>query len=190
MKAGPIKRFFLTATVMGLAAMPALCADDVKMPVNLERLAARATDTVDVTLDSSMLELASKFLSNDDPDSVKIKQIVGKLKSVYVRSFEFAKDSQYSMDDIQPLRDQLKGAPWSRIFSEKSKTEIAEVYVRRDGDKVADLVVIDAEPKELTVVHIDGSIDMNELSRLGGHMGIPKIDRAIKKSKEREQKDQ
>lgn len=190
MKAGAIRRFFLTATVMGLAAMPALCADDVKMPVNLERLAARATETVDVTLDRSLLELASKFLSNDDPDDVKIKQIVGKLKGVYVRSFEFDKDSQYSMDDVQPLRDQLKGAPWSRILSDRSKNEIVEVYVKRDGDKVGDLVMIDAEPKELTVVHIDGLIDMNELSQLGGHMGIPKIDRAIKKAKEKAQKDQ
>jgi hypothetical protein len=173
---------------MGLTATPALSAEDLKMPVILEHLAARATETVDVTLDSSMLELASKFLSNDDPESAKIKQIVGKMKGVYVRSFEFAKESQYSMDEIEPLRAQLKSPQWSRIVSEKSKTETAEVYVGRDGDRITGLVVIDAEPKELTVVHIDGPIDVNELSELGGHMGIPRIGHAIRKSKE--QKDQ
>jgi Domain of unknown function (DUF4252) len=181
-----MKKFFLIAFIMGLAA-PAFGADDLKMPVNLDRLASRATETVDVTLDSSMLQLASKFLSSDDPDNAKIKQIVSKLKSVYVRSFEFSKDSQYSMDDIEPLRAQLKAPQWSRIVSDKSKTETAEVYVGRDGDKVSGLVVIDAEPKELTVVHIAGPIDMNELSELGGHMGIPKLRHAIKKSGERDQ---
>lgn len=182
-----MKKFCLTALIMGLVAAPSFCADDLKMPVNLDRLAARASESVDVTLDSSMIQLASKFLSNDDPDNVKIKQIVSKLKGVYVRSFQFSKDSQYSMDDIAPLRAQLKGPEWSRIVSDKSKTETAEVYVKRVGDKVAGLVVIDAEPRELTVVHIDGPIDVNELSELGGHMGIPKLEHSIKKSKEKEQ---
>jgi len=186
-----MRKFWLTALIMGLIAAPVFCADDLKMPVNLDRLAARASESVDVTLDSSMLQLASKFLSNDDPDDVKIKQIVSKLKGVYVRSFEFSKDAQYSMDDVEALRAQLKGPQWSRIVSEKSKTETAEVYVKRDGGKIAGLVVIDAEPRELTVVHIDGPIDVNELSELGGHMGIPKLEHTIKKArgneKEKEQ---
>jgi hypothetical protein len=133
-----------------------------------------------------MLQLASKFLSSDDPDNAKVKQIVSKLKSVYVRSFEFAKDSQYSMDEIEPLRAQLKSPQWSRIVSDRSKTETAEIYVGRDGDKVTGLVVIDAEPRELTVVHINGPIDVNGLSELGGHMGIPRLGHAIKKSRERD----
>lgn len=182
-----MKRFFVSALIMGLVTTPVFCAEDLKMPVNLEHLAARASESVDVTLDSSMLQLASKFLSNDDPDSAKVKQIISKMKGVYVRSFEFAKESQYSMDEIEPLRAQLKSPHWSRIVSEKSKTENAEVYIGRDGDKITGMVVIDAEPKELTVVHIDGPIDVNELSELGGHMGIPKMERAIKKSKEKEQ---
>ncbi|MGC2658598.1 MAG: DUF4252 domain-containing protein [Bryobacteraceae bacterium] len=181
-----MKRFFLTAMIMGLAAAPAFCADDIKMPVNLEHLAARATETVDVTLDSSMLQLAGKFLSNDDPNNVKIKQIIAKLKGVYVRSFEFDKDGQYSMDDVEALRAQLKGPQWSRIVSEKSKPEIAEVYIGHDGDQISGMVIIDAEPRELTIVHIAGPIDVTELSELGGHMGIPKIYRG-KKSKEKDQ---
>ncbi|HEX4228446.1 MAG TPA: DUF4252 domain-containing protein [Bryobacteraceae bacterium] len=182
-----MKRFFLTALIMGLGATQAFCADDLKMPVNLDRLASRATETVDVTLDSSMLQLASKFLSSDDPDNAKVKQIVSKLKSVYVRSFEFSKDAQYSMDDIAPLQAQLKSPQWSRIVRDKSKTETAEVYVGRDGDKVTGLVVIDAEPRQLTVVHINGPIDVNELSELGGHMGIPRLGHAIRKKVEKEQ---
>jgi Domain of unknown function (DUF4252) len=148
------------------------------MPVNLDRLAEHATETVDVTLDASMLQLASKFLSKDDPDQMRVKQIASKLKGVYVRSFEFDKDGQYSKGDVEAIRSQLKAPGWTRIVGVKStKGENSEIYLKKNGDQIAGLVVINAEPKELTIVHIDGSIDPEELSALGGHMGIPKLDR-------------
>jgi hypothetical protein len=43
--------------------------------------------------------------------------------------------------------------------------------------------VLDAEPKELTIVHVDGNISPEELSRLGGHMGIPEFSKEKKKTK-------
>jgi hypothetical protein len=172
-----MKRLGWAAVLVGLVWAPASAADDLKMPVNLDKLAARATETVDVTLDSSMLQLAGKFLSNEDPDSAKVKKIVGKLKSVYVRSFEFSKAGEYSPGDVESLREQLKGPVWSRIVGVRSrKGENSDIFVKRDGDKVVGLVVIALEPKELTIVHIDGDISLEELSELGGNMGIPKID--------------
>jgi hypothetical protein len=168
--------------------LPAWGSDDVKFPVNLEKLAERAKESVDVTLDSSMLQLASGFLSND-PDEKQVKKLVSKLKGVYVRSFEFDKEGQYSMGDVEAIRSQLKAPGWSRIVGVRStKGDNSEVYLKKTGDAIAGLVVIDAEPKELTVVHIDGPINPEELSQLGGHMGIPKIGRSgsEKHSKEEE----
>jgi Domain of unknown function (DUF4252) len=157
-------------------AVPVFALEDVKMPVNLERLAAHATESVDVTLDASMLQFASKFLSKDDPDEVQVKKLVSKLKGVYVRSFEFDKEGQYSASDLESVRAQLKTPAWSRIVGVKStKGENSEVYLLKHGDEIGGLVVIAAEPKELTIVHIDGPINPEELSELGGHMGIPKI---------------
>ena len=151
-------------------------AEDVKMPVNLERLAAHATESVDVTLDTSMLQFASKFLSKDDPDEAQVKKLVSKLKGVYVRSFEFDKEGQYSTADLDSIRTQLRTPAWSRIVGVKStKGENTDIYLLKHGDEIGGLVVIAAEPKELTIVHIDGPINPEELSELGGHMGIPKI---------------
>lgn len=153
-----------------------LSAQDIKIPVNLDRLAEHATETVDVSLDASMLQLASKFLSKDDPDQVHVKQLVSKLKGVYVRSFEFDKDGQYSRSDLDAIRAQLKTPNWTRIVGVKStKGDNSEVYLKKNGDQIGGLVVLNAEPKELTVVAIDGAIDPEELSELGGHMGIPKL---------------
>jgi hypothetical protein len=143
--------------------------------VNLNRLSQKASESVNVTLDASLLQLASGFLSKDDPDQAKVKKLVSKLKGVYVHSFEFEKEGQYSPSDVQSLREQLRTPVWSKIVSVAEKGETSEIYVKKDGEQIAGLVVIDAEPKELTVVHIDGPINPDELSELGGHMGIPTI---------------
>jgi hypothetical protein len=178
-------RNLIKAAIVAVSIFTAWGADDIKMPVNLDKLAARATESVDVTLDSSMLQLASGFLSKDDPDEAQVKKMVEKLKGVYVRSFEFDKEGQYSMSDVEAIRSQLKSPKWSRIVGVKSlKGENTEVYLGKNGDQIAGLVVIDAEPKELTIVHIDGPINPEELSRLGGHMGIPKIGKFKKSDKE------
>lgn len=174
MRRHPMNRTLLSLAILALA-LPAWAAEDFKIPVNLEKLAERAKETVDVTLDQSMLQLASGFLSKDDPDEVQTKKLVSKLKGVYVRSFEFDKEGEYSLADVQSLRQQLKAPGWSRIVGVKSKDENTEIYVLKNGDQFAGLVVLSAEPKELTIVHIDGPISPEDLSHLSGHMGIPEI---------------
>ena len=103
-----MKRMWLGLIVAGVLSVPVRASEDIKLPVNLDKLAERASESVDVTLDESMLQLASKFLSKDDPDEVQVKKLVGKLKGVYVRSFEFEKEGQYSMADVEAIRVQLK----------------------------------------------------------------------------------
>jgi hypothetical protein len=179
-----MKRPFLKLAIIAISLSPVWAAEDLKLPINLDKLAERATESVDVTLDQSTLQLASGFLSKDDPDEVQVKKMIGKLKGIYVRSFEFDKEGQYSMSDVQALRAQLKGPNWSRIVGVKSiKGENTEVYLLKNGDQIGGLVVLDAEPKELTIVHVDGNISPDELSRLSGHMGIPELSKEKKKTK-------
>lgn len=170
-------RWQLTAAmVAAMLSAPLWALDEIPTLPSLDKLAQRATESVDVTLDASMLQLASGFLSADDPDQARVKKLVAKLKGVYVRSFEFDREGQYSASDVEGVRASVKGPGWTRIVGVKSlKGENSEVYVKKDGNQFAGIVVIDAEPKELTVVDIDGPIDPEELSELGGHMGIPKF---------------
>jgi hypothetical protein len=179
-----MKRSLLKLAIIAIAVAPVWAAEDFKLPVNLDKLAEHATESVDVTLDQSTLALAGGFLSKDDPDEAQVKKLIGKLKGIYVRSFEFDKEGQYSMADVQAVRSQLKGPNWSRIVGVKNmKGENTEVYILKNGDQIGGIVVLDAEPKELTIVHIDGSISPEELSRLSGHMGIPELSKEKKKSK-------
>ena len=164
-------------TLVGML-MP-LAAQEIRLPPNLDQLAAKAEESVDVTLDGSMLRLAARFLSDRDHDQSKVKKLIAGLQGVYVRSFTFAREGEYSMADVDSIRAQVKSPAWSRIVGVVSKShgEDVDVYLKNTGsDKLDGVVIICAEPRELTIVNIVGSIDPDQISDLGGEFHIPKLE--------------
>ncbi len=162
-----------------LCLLGPLLAQDVKLPASLDRLAEKASEAVDVTLDGKMLEFAGKFLSGKDPDEAKVKKMLTGLKGIYVRAFEFDKEGEYSPADVEAIRSQLRGPGWSRMVGVVSKKdrENADVYMKLDNNgQLGGLLILAAEPKELTVVNIVGTISLDDLSELGGHFGVPEIE--------------
>lgn len=158
-----------------------LAAQEIKLPPSIERLADKASDVVDVTMDASMLQLASKFLSDKDADEARVKKLVAGLKSIYVRSFEFDNRGEYQQSDVEDLRAQMRGPGWSRIVTVRSRKsgDNADVFLKTEGGHVSAIGIISAEPKELTIVLINGTLNPEELRELGGHFGIPKMDMSI-----------
>jgi len=151
---------------------------------NLDKLAPKAAQVVDVTLDGPLLQLAGKFLSGQEPDEARVKKLIAGLKGIYVKSFEFAKEGEYAEADVEAIRAQLRGPGWSRIVGVRSqrKGENVEVFTKSEGNQIAGFALIAAQPKELTVVSIVGSIDLDQLSELGGHFGVPRLE--VQRSKQ------
>lgn len=144
----------------------------------LEKLSSKAVEVTNVTLDGDMLQLAAKFLDMDheDEDAAQAKQIVKKLKGIYVKSFEFEERNQYSAADVEEIRAQLAAPGWNKIVESRSKrnNENDEIYFFKDANNnIGGIAVLVAEPKELTVVNIVGPVDMDKLSALSGKFGIP-----------------
>lgn len=153
-------------------------AQDVTIPKNIERLAERAGNTVNVTVDGALLQLASKFLSSNDPQQRLAKEVISGLKGVYVRSFEFDAPGEYTEADVESLRAQVKAPTWQRMVGVRSRrdAENVDVFFRMEKDRIGGIVVIAAQPRQLTFVNIVGTINLDQLAALGGHIGIPKIE--------------
>ena len=155
--------------------MSSAFAQDGRLQFDWDKLAAKASEKADVTPEGPLLEMASKFLSKKG-DQDKIQKLVQGLKGIYVRTFEFDKEGQYSEADLAAIRSQLKMPEWSKIVDAQEKHESATVYLRTVGNQIQGIVVLAAEPTELTVVQIVGPIDLSMLSELGGSMGIPHME--------------
>lgn len=148
-----------------------------KVTIDIPGLADKAREVVDVTLDAQMLRLASKFLSSSEADERAVRGIVAKLDGIYVRSYEFDKDNEYDRSVLDKVRAQL-GPSWKKIVNVRSRLrEDSEIYLdmRAGSDQPLGLLIISAEPRELTIVNIAGPIDLDQLSKLEGEFGIPKM---------------
>ncbi|HEY6448411.1 MAG TPA: DUF4252 domain-containing protein [Acidobacteriaceae bacterium] len=181
------------AVLSGASALSAAAqTTQPPFPVTIEKqLATRASEYTEVTLDRKMLDFASHFMNNED--DAEGKRIVAKLNGVYVRTYEFDKPGQYTPEDLDAIRRQFQTAEWSPMVKERTKngSDDSDVYMKLVNGEVQGMFVLNAEPKELNFVYIDGPIRPEDLSDISGNFGIPavgakagtKADKAEQKSK-------
>jgi hypothetical protein len=157
----------------GAAESPAL----LRLP-NFDSLTERASESVNITLDSTLLGLAARFLDAEDPEDAAAKDVIRGLTGIYVRSFTFEEDFAYPRTDIDTLRKQLSAPGWQRLVEVRSRKEQAhvDIYISILGEKANGLAIIASEPREFTIVNIVGSIDLEKLHKLEGQFGIPKLE--------------
>ena len=153
---------------------------------SLDRLASKASQTVDVNVDERLMKLAARLFSDKDEDERDIKKLIAGLKGIYVKSFEFDADGQFVAADLEPIRTQLTGAGWTKMVNVRSRKEgTVEVYLQFAGEMVNGLAVLHTDDKELTVVNIVGPVDLDKLAQLEGQMGIPDLGLESPKSKKK-----
>src|ERR1041385_7166891 len=151
----------------------------------LDVLANRASETVDVKLDEHLMQTTAKFFSGKDSEDSEIRDLIKNVKGIYVKSFTFEKANDYSPAEIDSVMSQLRGGGWSKIIGVTSKKDgdNVDVYLLTLGDQIAGLAVVSMEPKEFTVVNIVGPINLDKLSQLEGSFGVPVLNLPAQKPK-------
>jgi hypothetical protein len=175
-------------TVMLVPVISAAQGPRLKLP-DFSALAQKASEEVDISLDTGLLGLAARFMDENDDEEKAVKELLTNLKGVYVRSFEFDSAGQYDRSDLDAVRRQFSDPGWHRQIGVRSRREgtDVDVYVWMDGKKPGGIAVVASEPRQLTIVNLVGAIDLDLLRRLDGELGIPKLDLERKKDKEEEQ---
>ena len=171
---------FVPVLALLVLAPTAFAADPglLQLP-DLSALTSKASNSVVITLDPSMLSVASSFLQEDSAaNSAAVKSIVHGLRGVYVRSFTFDHDGAYSRADLDALHSQLAAPAWQPLLTTHDRAHDAdvEIYIRRDGRLTRGIAIIAARPRQLTIVNLVGAIDLAQLARLQGQFGVPQLD--------------
>lgn len=141
-------------------------------------LAQKASQTVNITLDPSMLLMASRFLDSDDRQDAATLEVIKGLRGIYVKSYTFDQDNVYRQSDIDAVLKQLTAPGWSRLVQTRSRKTHAnvDIYIMVADNKAIGMALVASEPRQFTIVNIIGSIDLNKLHRLEGHFGVPNLD--------------
>jgi hypothetical protein len=162
--------------ILACAAALNMAAQDIHNLIPFEALAEKAEEKVEVNLDGNILALAMRFLSDKKQDEAQVKRLLGNVRGIYVRSLEFKKPGQYSQADVDKVMQQLRGPQWQRVVDVKERGgDNAGVFMKANGDNVEGIVVVAAEPTELTIVNIVGNIRPEDLGAIGGKFGIPNM---------------
>jgi hypothetical protein len=141
-------------------------------------LTDKATESVTISLDSTLLGMAAKFLDPNKPEDAAAREVLTGLQGIYVKSYTFDQDFAYPAADVERVRKQLSAPGWSRLVEIRSKKEQAnvDIYMSVDGNKARGLAIIASEPREFTIVNIVGSVDLDKLHQLEGKFGVPKLE--------------
>jgi len=187
----PIKAWVLTALVL---ATPVL-VHSAQLPLTPQvekELAARASNVTEITLGKNMLSFAAKFMNGKDHDEAATRQLIAGLDGIYVRSYDFDKDGEYSMEDIEKLRKYFETSEWSPIVREHQRKtgETTDVMVKLVNGEAHGMFILSIEPRELTIVLILGPVNVDDLGKLkgiGGLGALGDVEKSVR-SKEKEMK--
>jgi hypothetical protein len=175
---------FALVPLAAVLARAVAAAPDVQLKLpNFDSLAEKASESISITLDSTLLGIAARFLDSSKPEDAAAKESITGLRGIYVRSYTFERDFAYPSVEVDMVRKQLSAPGWQRLVEVRSRKERAnvDIYICVEHGMANGLAIIASEPREFTIVNIVGSIDLQKLHRLEGKFGIPKLQLEEKK---------
>ena len=170
------RRGILALTCLLLPCIGSAQDARLKLP-DFGSLAGKATESVNISLSPWLLHLAGAFIDEKDADSAATKKLLAGIKSVQVRSYQFATDFAYRSADIDAVRKQLAGPGWSPLMQvhHRENNEDVDMYVLIENNLTKGFALIASEPRQFTIINIVGSISIDDLPRLEGRLHLPKV---------------
>lgn len=170
---------FAVAVALMLATSVAMAQDARLNFEKLSGLETKARDVVEVNVDGKLLDLAKRVTAKvNDNDAKKVAQAISGLKGIYVRVYNFEKENEYNIGDVDEIRAQLNNPGWEKLANVRSKknNQKVDVFTMFAGDVMSGVAVVISENKSVALVNVIGTIDIELLVELSGKMNIPKID--------------
>jgi hypothetical protein len=157
------------ANVAGLEFQPAVVMNAAQVKDDLfagaEKFAQGASEVTEINLDPSTMSMIGRgsdmFIFNKDKDSSPAH----KMNFVVIHSYKYDKPGMYNMDDFLAYSKKLTDGSWNCSIHVRSKTGSTDICSRAAADHESnEMVILTAEPKELTFIHMSGKMSLNELS--------------------------
>jgi hypothetical protein len=163
----------LMAGIGLISLAPVLLAQDFDFKM-LDKLSEHAKSSTNISLDEDSLVMVSKiFASQHGKDGEQLQSILKNLNGIYIRSYDFDKPGQYSEAELAPLRAYLKRPGWKPVLDVHEDKEWTQIYLLTlAGNKMGGMALVSTEPTSLTVVYINGELDLADLQKLSDDMGL------------------
>src|SRR5215469_4096557 len=149
------------------------------LPQAMQVLRESATSKTEFTLDHSMLVLASKL----DSDNQDLLRVIAGIGGVSVHRYRFAQPWAYDLDVLRLVKDEFSAGGWMQLVNKHDRSGapgVTDLWVAWQDEAISDVAILIARSTEVDFVVVSGSISPLDLSHLGGHFGIPKIEGGVR----------
>jgi Domain of unknown function (DUF4252) len=154
------------------------------VPQGIEALRQSASSKTEFTLDHSMLVFASKL----SPDNDDLQRVIAGVSGVSVHRYHFPSAWMYDPQALSSVKEDYHAAGWKQLMSNRAKDGGAgetDLWIRLENNAVSNVAILFARANEVDFFMVSGSISPLDLSHLGGHFGIPKIEGGVMVPNER-----
>jgi hypothetical protein len=148
------------------------------IPQGVEALQQSASSKTEFTLDHSMLVLASKL----DRDNEDLRRVIAGVSGVSVHRYHFTGPGMYDPGALSSVKQEYQAAGWKQLVNNHEKgggPGVTDLWIRLENNAISDVAILLARSNEVNFIVVSGSISPLDLSHLGGHFGIPKIEGGV-----------
>jgi hypothetical protein len=148
------------------------------IPRGIESLRQSASSKTEFTLDHSMLVFAAKM----DPDNADLQRVIAGVNGVSVHSYHFPRTWTFDPEVLSSVKEEYQAAGWKHLMNKQEKdggAGVTDLWVRLENNAVSNIAILQAKSNEVNFIVVSGSISPLDLSHLGGHFGIPKIEGGV-----------
>jgi len=130
-----------------------------------EKFAQGASESTEVNLDPAAMEMMGAKARDKGSDLAR------KMKFMVVRTYKYDKPGMYKMDDVEIFRKRLDDGSWSCPIRVREKSGTTDICSRLGPDhETREMVIISAEPTELTFIHMSGNMSLDDLGKAAGRL--------------------
>ncbi len=174
-----MKRSGITFVIlMAIAAATLMAQTQDWVPRGIDALGDGASSKTEFTLDHSMLVFAAKM----DPADQDLQRVILGVNAVSVHIYRYPRTWIYDPAALSSVKDEYRAAGWKQLMNKQDKDGgqgVADLWVRLENNAINNVAVLQAKSNEVNFVIVSGSISPLDLSHLGGHFGIPKIEGGV-----------
>ena len=148
------------------------------IPQGIEALRQSASSKTEFTLDHSMLVFAAKL----DPDNDDLRRVIAGVSGLAVHSYHFPAPWVYDPAALSEVKEEYHAAGWHQLLNNHAKDGspgVTDLWVRFENNAISNIAILVARSQEVNLILVSGSISPLDLSHLGGHFGIPKIEGGV-----------
>ena len=148
------------------------------VPQGIDALRQSASSKTEFTLDHSMLIMASKL----DPGNEDLRRVIAGVSGVSVHSFRFSGRGTYDPQTLSSLQEEYHAAGWTQLMNKHERDGgpgSTNLWIRWENNAISNVAILSARSNEVDFFVVSGSISPIDLSHLGGHFGIPKIEGGV-----------